>query len=291
MSKFRDSLSANKFTVTAEIGPPKGTDIKEMLEKFEIIKNKVAALNVTDNQSSVMRLSSLGTCIIIRQHGGETIFQMTCRDRNRIALQADLLAAHCLGIRDVLILTGDHVALGDHPDAKPVFDLDSVQLLQTVASLNAGKDLAGNTLNAPTDIFPGAAVTPEADPIEPQMIKFEKKVEAGAKFFQTQAIYDIGKFEAFYKRASSFNVPILAGIVLLKSPSMAAHLNKNVPGISVPDEIIHEMDSVEKQDRPQKSIEIAARIIHQCKNVSEGVHIMALGWEKYIPAILDQAEL
>jgi 5,10-methylenetetrahydrofolate reductase len=218
---FKEAFAKKDFVVTAEVGPPKGTDISELIEHIELLKDKVDGLNVTDNQSSVMRISSLAICRVILDHGAEPILQLTCRDRNRLALQSELLSAWVLGAKSVLCLTGDYISVGDHPQAKPVFDLDSVQLLQTVGSLNQGRDLAGNEMQGATDFFAGAVVTPEADPIEPQMIKFEKKIAAGAKFIQTQAIYGLDNFRRFMERARTHDAKIMAGIVLLVSAGMA----------------------------------------------------------------------
>jgi 5,10-methylenetetrahydrofolate reductase len=214
---------------------------------------------------------------------------MTCRDRNRLGLQSDLLGAAVLGVKNVLALTGDHTLLGDHKDAKPVFDLESVQLLQAINRLNEGFDMAGLELKGKTDFFAGAIVTPEANPFEPQFAKFEKKVAAGARFFQTQAVYDLNKFYSFMERASRYNVPILAGILLLKSAGMARFLNKNVAGISVPDELIRELADA---DKPlEKGIEIAGRQIRELKEICAGVHVMAIGAEDKVPAILAAAEI
>lgn len=289
MSTLRDRLQSGEFVVTTEIGPPKGVDIKEMLEDAELLRGKVHAINVTDQQSSVMRLGSLAMCHILIKQGLEPVFQMTCRDRNRIALQSDLLSAYVLGIENVLCLTGDYVTLGDHPDAKPVFDLDSVSLLRTARQLQAGKDLSGKDLKGAPKFFLGAVVTPGADPLEPQLMKMERKVEAGAQFFQTQAVYDPAEFERFVKRVSHLKVPILAGIVLLKSAGMARFMNKNVAGVNVPENLIQEMEAA--PNKPQKSIEIAARLIRQMKDLCQGIHIMAIGWEKRVPAVLEAAGL
>ncbi|MEW5707187.1 MAG: methylenetetrahydrofolate reductase [Actinomycetota bacterium] len=284
---FKEALAKGEFVITAEVGPPKGTDISEMVHHVEALKGKVTALNVTDNQSAVMRISTLAVSKILLDLGVEPIYQMTCRDRNRLGLQSDLLGAAVLGIKNVLALTGDHTTLGDHKSAKPVFDLESVQLLQVIQGLNEGHDMAGNELKGKTDFFAGAIVTPEANPFEPQFAKFEKKIEAGAKFFQTQAVYDIKKFHAFMDRASKYNVPILAGILLLKSAGMARFLNKFVAGISVPDELIQELANSEKP--LAKGIEIAGRQIRELRNVCAGVHIMAIGAEDRVPDILAAA--
>ncbi len=290
---FREALNSGKFVVTAEVGPPKGTDIKEMIHHIELLKGKVDALNVTDNQSAVMRICSLAVCKVALEHGVEPILQMTCRDRNRIGLQSDLLGANILGIKNVLCMTGDYVLAGDHKQAKPVYDVESVQLLNIVDSLNNGKDMAGNDLKGSTDFFQGAVVTPEANPIEPQLIKFEKKVKAGAKFFQTQAIYDINKFKEFMKYARKFPVKILAGIVVLKSAGMANFINNNVPGIRVPQELIDELKAAGKEKALDTGLNIAARHIKQLKeeNVCDGVHIMAIGMEDKVPTIMERAGL
>jgi len=290
---FQKALSAGQFVVTAEIGPPKGSDITEMTESIHLLKGKIHAANVTDNQSAVMRICSLAVCRIALDNGLEPILQMTCRDRNRIGLQSDLLGAHVLGIRNVLCMTGDYVSAGDHKDAKPVYDVESVQLLRMVDGLNRGKDMSGNDLNGPTDFFQGAVVTPETDFIEPQLMKFEKKINAGAKFFQTQAIYDIEKFKEFMGYVRKFPVKMLAGIVVLKSAGMANFMNKNVPGIRVPQELIDEIKAAGKEKALDTGLDIAARHIRQLKEegICDGVHIMAIGIEHKVPAIMERAGL
>lgn len=289
MSNLSDAFKSGKFVVTAELGPAKGIDMHEYLENMNLIKGRVAAVNVTDQQSAVMRTGSLAGCMLLRQNGLEPILQMTCRDRNRIALQSDLLNAAVLGIENVLCLTGDYVTLGDHPQAKPVFDLDSVSLLQAARSLESGKDLSGKELKGSPKYFLGACVTPGADPLGPQLIKLEKKVKAGAQFIQTQAVYEPGKFEAFMREAKMLGVPVMVGIVLLRSAAMARFMNKNVAGIHVPDALIDEIDKAE--DKAKKGIEIAARLINEMKGMCQGAHIMAIGLEHRVPAILDAAKL
>jgi 5,10-methylenetetrahydrofolate reductase len=225
--------------------------------------------------------------------GHEPILQMTCRDRNRIGLQSDLLGASILGIKNVLCMTGDHPNAGDHKEAKPVYDIESVQLLQVVDAMNNGKDMMGNEMKGGTEFYQGAVVTPEANPIEPQMMKFEKKVDAGANFFQTQAIYDIDKFKDFMANARKFPVKILAGLVLLKSAGMANFMNKFVPGITVPQELIDELKEAGKEKALEAGIDIMARHIKQLKddNVCDGVHIMAIGAEDKVTAIMERAGL
>lgn len=285
---FKEKLQSGKFLLTSEIGPPKGIETERLLEDAELIRARVDAINVTDLQSSVMRLGSLAVCSLLKQKGFEPVFQVTCRDRNRLALQSDILSAAALGIEDLLILTGDHTTLGDHPEAKPVFDLDSVQLLQVVRKLQQGVDMKGNKLEGAAPKFcVGAVVNPGADPLEPQIIKMEKKIEAGAEFFQTQAIYDVKVFENFLSRIKHLKAPILGGIVLLKSAGMARYMNKNVAGVFVPDNFIKEME--EAKDKSAASIDIAARLIKEIKPMCQGIHIMPIGWDKKVPLVLDAA--
>lgn len=286
---FRDKISSGKFLVTSEIGPPKGTDVKEILEDAELIKGRVDAINVTDLQSSVMRLGSLAVCRLLKERGHEPIYQLTCRDRNRLALQSDLLSASVLGIENVLLLTGDYTTLGDHPQARPVFDLGSVQLIQVAMALMEGKDMVGNELKGKPNFCIGAVINPGAEPLEPEIIKMEKKIKAGAQFFQTQAVYDIEQFKKFIDMVKDFNTVILAGIVLLKSAGMARYMNKNVSGVFVPDNLIKEMEEAEKKG--EKSIEIAARLINELKPLCQGVHVMPIGWDKKVPLVLNKAGL
>ena len=290
---FRETLQSGKFVVTSEIGPPKGTNIEPMLHHIDLLKDRIDGINVTDNQSSVMRYPSVGGTLHIKEKGGEPILQMTCRDINRMALQADILFAYTRGVRNILCLTGDAVPVGDHKEAKGVFDLDSVTLLQTIRMMETGKDLGGNDLNGTVDFCAGAIVTPEANPIEPQMIKFEKKVDAGAEFIQTQAIYDMDNFKKFMDYARKFDVKILAGIILLTSHRMAIYMNKNVPGVFVPQNLIDEMEAAPKGTKVAKGIEIAGRMVRQLneEKICDGVHIMAIGKEEVVPDILDAAGL
>jgi 5,10-methylenetetrahydrofolate reductase len=289
---FCEKIKANAFVVTSEIGPPKGTNITTCLHDADIIKDRVAAVNVTDIQSSVMRVGSMAICRLLKERGIEPILQMVCRDRNRLALQSDLLSASVLGIENVLCLTGDHPVLGDHPESKPVFDLDSISLLQVATGLTRGYDMKGNKLDGSPKFFLGAVVTPCAEPLEPQIIKMEKKIKAGAQFFQTQAVYEPNRFEKFMKIASQFNVPVLAGIVVLKSVGMAKFMNANVAGVYVPDELITELKKdPAKTKSGETGIEIAARLIKEFKPMCQGIHIMPLGWDDKVPTILERAGL
>ncbi len=292
-SAFKKALDSGKFVVTSEVAPLKGTNTEKFVHHVELLKDKVDAMNVTDHQSSVMRFPSLGGALLVKEHGGEPILQMTCRDRNRLALQADLLFAHSRGINNVLCLTGDSVMLGDHKEAKGVFDLESSQLIKTIRTMERGKDLAGNDLDGDIKMCAGAIVTPEADPIEPQLIKFEKKIEAGAEFIQTQAVYDLDNFKSFMDYARGFDVKILAGVILLTSAGMARFMNKNVAGVMVPQTLIDEMAAAPKGGALKKGIEIAGRMIHRIKEeqICDGVHIMAIGKEDVVPDIMAAAGL
>ena len=289
---LQSQVEAGKFVVTAEVGPLKGTDTTEINEVAELLGGRADAVNVTDQQSSVMRLGSLAACHLLKERGLDPVFQLTCRDRNRIALQSDLLSAYVLGINNVLSITGDLPMLGDHPQAKPVYDLDSVQLLWVIKRLNEGYDLAGNELKGKPNFFSGAVVNPGADTevaFELQIIKMEKKIAVGARFFQTQAVFDLDVFAKFMKRVEGFNVPILAGVIPLKSVGMARFMNKNIAGISIPEELIDKMSKTE--DKVRTGLEIAANTIRELKGMCQGVHIMAMGWEKKVPAMLDAAGL
>lgn len=290
---FKEALDSGKFVITSELAPPKGTNLEKMKHHIELLKDRVDAMNITDHQSSVMRFPSLGGALLVKEMGGEVILQMTCRDRNRLALQADLLFAHSRGVHNVLCLTGDSVILGDHKEAKSVFDLDSSQLLESVRKLEKGKDLGGNDLDGGVAFCAGAIVTPEANPLEPQLIKFEKKIDAGAEFIQTQAVYDLDKFKEFMAYARQFDVKILAGVILLTSAPMARFMNKNIAGVSVPQDLIDEMASAPKGQALSKGIEIAGRMIRRIKeeDMCDGVHIMAIGKEEVVPAIMAAAGL
>ncbi|KPK74791.1 MAG: methylenetetrahydrofolate reductase [Phycisphaerae bacterium SM23_30] len=249
MSKLQEALTANKFVVTSEVGPPKGVAVERYLEEAAALKERVTAFNVTDLQSAVMRFGSMATCRLLLDRGMEPVLQMTCRDRNRLALQSDLLSAYGLGVENVLCLTGDHQKLGDHPQAK-------------------------------------------GEPQEAHLFKMEKKIDAGAQFFQTQAVYDTEKFKAFMKKGSHLKAPILAGIVILKSVGMARFMNANVAGINVPEELIEELKKdKEKTKSGRTGVEIAARIIKEIKDYCQGIHLMPLGWDDKVPAILDGAGL
>ncbi len=291
--KVTDLFKQGEFVVSAEVGPPKGINIDELVEEAKKYLGKCAAINVTDNQSSVMRLGSLATCKILKDAGLNPIFQLACRDRNRIALQSDLLSAAAFGIDNVLALTGDHTKMGDHPQAKPVFDLDSVSLLHTMSLMEQGMDLGGNPIVGEAPSFAkGAVVSPCSDSVDAQLMKMERKVAAGAEYFQTQAVFEPEKFIEFMEKAKQFGKPVQLGIIIPKSVGMCRYMNANVAGVHVPESMIDELKAdKEKTKAGITGVEIAARIIKECKPYCEGVHIMSLGWESKIPGLLEQAGL
>jgi len=298
MSQFKERLDAGQFVVTGEIGPPKGTNVAPCIHEAEqYLKGNVTAVNVTDIQTAVMRVGSLVGCKLLLDRGIEPVFQMVCRDRNRLALQSDLLSAAVLGIENVLALTGDHVVMGDHKDAKPVYDLDSVGLLQAMSNLEAGTDMGldlkgnPNTLDGTPTFFKGCCTTPCGPDPEAQIIKLEKKVEAGAQFVQTQAVYDPATFEAFMKRIRHLKVPVLVGIVVLKSAGMAKYMNRGVPGVQVPEGIIQRMDEAPKDGRKKVAAEIAGELVRKMRPMCQGAHLMTLGWDDVVPDIIAHAGL
>ena len=291
--KLTERFNNGEFVVTAEVGPTKGIHIDHLLTEAKEYLSDISAVNVTDNQSSVMRMGSLPACVMLKQAGLTPILQLTCRDRNRIALQSELLGAAMLGIDNILCLTGDHTKMGDHPGAKPVFDLDSVSLLHTVCQLEKGVDLAGNPLvGEPPKFAKGAVVSPCSDSVDAQLAKMERKVMAGAEYFQTQAVFESEKFVSFMEKAKQFGKPVQLGVIIPKSAGMAKFMNKNVAGVHVPDDMIEELAAdKEKAKAGITGVEIAARIIRQCRPYCQGVHIMALGWEAKVPELLKLAGL
>lgn len=286
---LEQALKKGKFVYTCEVGPPKGAEDKGIREEVSHLEDVADGINVTDLQSSVMRLGSLTTCVLLKEMGLDPILQITCRDRNRLSIQSELLSAHVMGIRNVLALTGDHTTMGDHPHAQPVFDLDSVQLLYTMRRLEEGYDLSNNELTEKPSFFKGAVVNPGANTeaaYEMQILKLKKKIDQGAQFIQTQAIFDAEVFKKFMDRMEKENitVPILAGIILLKSDKMANFMNKFVSGVSVPDSVIDRMRDTDNKVETCK--EIASGLINDVKPYCAGIHIQALGWEKHIPPII-----
>ena len=289
--RITELFDNGQFVVTAEVGPPKGIDASHVVEEAKEYLSDITAVNVTDNQSSVMRMGSLPACVMLKNAGLTPILQLTCRDRNRIALQSELLGAAALGIDNILCLTGDHTKMGDHPGAKPVFDLDSVSLLHTVCQLEKGVDLAGNPLVGEAPKFAkGAVVSPCSDSVDAQLAKMERKVMAGAEYFQTQAVFDSEKFISFMEKAKQFGKPVQLGVIIPKSAGMAKFMNNNVAGVHVPQWMIDELAAdKEKAKAGITGVELAAKVIKECRPYCQGLHIMALGWEAKVPELLKLA--
>ncbi|HET9846070.1 MAG TPA: methylenetetrahydrofolate reductase [Nitrospira sp.] len=288
--RLKDVLDQGQFAVTIEYNPPKGTNISGVLENAKQLLGRVHGVNVTDNTAAVMRAGSLPVCRLLYELGHDPVMQLTCRDRNRIAMQSDLLGAHMLGIRNILCLTGDYPTVGDHKDAKPVYDLDSVQVMGLVHGLNSGRDLVGNKLDGSTAFTIGAAVTPEAELVGPVLAKFEVKVKAGAQFFQTQAVYNTDQFASFMKAVRPFKVKVLAGILLLRNAKMAEFMNANIPGMSVPQAMIDELRAAGDKSE-DVGVEIAVRSIQAVRSHCDGVHIMAIKSTHRLGEIITKAQL
>ena len=291
MSKLSTNLISKKFTVTCELNPPKGINLEKLFKKAELLKERVVAINITDSAGSNMTMAPIAVSHLLNNRGIEPILQITGRDRNRIAIQADLIAASTLGITNILTMSGDPPKHGDHPDAKPVFDLNSTQVLDAMRAMQAGKDLGGNSLEGNPEFFRGAVVNPGAKDLETEFVKMEEKIASGAQFFQTQAIFEPDALEKFMITAKKFNVPILAGIIVLKSTKMANYLNSYLPGISIPKNIIKSLELSDRDAIKKESVSITANIIKEIRNMCDGIHIMAIGWENMIPNILDESNI
>tara|TARA_Y100000814_G_scaffold287909_1_gene258661 strand:- start:5162 stop:6043 length:882 start_codon:yes stop_codon:yes gene_type:complete len=284
-SKIKDKI----FLVTSELNPPKGTDLSTLFNKVELLKKSITAFNITDNHTSKMSMSPIAVANLLKTQGIEPIVQLACRDKNRVALQSDILGLSALGIKNILCMTGDHSSIGDDPNSKPVFDLDGISLLKAVSSLRNGKDLANNKLKGAPEIFSGAVANPGSNDIQKEIDRMKQKIEAGAQFFQTQPVYDIKKFESFFNQTKELNIPIIAGHIMLKSADMANNFNKNIPGVSIPQSIIKNLSDA--SDKKSKSSNIAIELINELKNMCQGIHLMALGWESLIPNILKETEI
>jgi methylenetetrahydrofolate reductase (NADPH) len=285
MSELSQQLEAGRFVVTAEIVPPKGTDIDETIEAARSLWPFVHAININENPHAVMRISSLAVSRLLVENGMEPVVHVTTRDKNRLALQSDLLGAAVLGIENVLVVSGDHQSLGDHKEAKPVYDLDAVQMLHVISRLMSGQDLAGNPLVGTPVFFPGAVVNPQAEIPELEIIKLEKKARAGARFFQSQAVFDLKTLAAFMEQIRHLDVKILAGIVPLKSARMGRYMNEKIPGIRVPDALLERMDNA--GDREAESLAIARDLIAGCRDLCDGVHLMTIGWYHKVSVMLE----
>ena len=297
-SKLEKLLSEGKFVVTSECGPAKGSNVDVIKRKAEILRDYVDAVNVTDCQTAVVRMSSIAACAVLENIGIEPIMQMTCRDRNRIAIQADIIGAYALGIRNILCLSGDHQKLGNHPTSKNVFDMDSVHLLQTVRKMrDENKVLSGDELDGEVKMFIGAAENPFGDPFNFRVVRLAKKINAGVDFIQTQCIYNIEKFEEWMEqvreRGLHKKVHILAGVTPLKSVAMAKYMRDKVAGMDIPDAIINRLSGVPKEKRAAEGIKICVETIEKMKKIEgvAGIHIMAIEWEEKVPEIIKMAHL
>ena len=287
MSQLKAAIESGRFVVTSELTPPKGTDLGPLLDKADSLRSAVTAFNLTDSHAARMAMAPMAAARHLLERDLEPIVQMTSRDRNRLALQADMLGAHALGVRNLVFMGGDPPANGDHPEAKAVFDLHSSALLGAASALGRGEDMTGNALNRSAEFFLGAVVNPGAADLTGELRRLEEKAQAGARFFQTQAVYDIGVYERFIEATRDMNLCFLAGIIPLKSPKMATYMNTKVPGIHIPDALIREIGDA--PDRRAASVEIAARIVRQVRPMTSGVHLMAIGWEDLIPDIMARA--
>jgi methylenetetrahydrofolate reductase (NADPH) len=297
-SNIERLLEKGEFVVTSECGPPRGSDAEAVRKKGNLLKGVVDGVNVTDNQTSVVRMSSLSSCIILKEMGFDPIWQLVCRDRNRIAIQSDILGAAALGINNILCLSGDHQSFGDNPKAKNVYDIDSIQLIYTAKTLrDEGKFLGGDEVKGAPMLFIGAAENPFADPFEIRALRLGKKVKAGAEFIQTQCIYNVEKFskwmEEVRERGLNEKCAILAGVTPLKSAGMAKYMKKNVPGMDVPDSLIERLSAVPKENQAAEGIKICVEMIQQLKEIEgvRGVHIMAIEWEEKVAEIVKAAGL
>jgi methylenetetrahydrofolate reductase (NADPH) len=297
-SNLEKILTAGHFAFTGELGPPRGTDADEVRKKASHLKGMVDAVNITDNQTAVVRMASWAASLIILQEGLEPNYQMVCRDRNRLAMQSDILGAYAHGIKNMLCLSGDHQKFGDHPQAKGVFDIDSMQLIGMVKKMrDDGKFLGGTEIGHPPKIFIGAAANPFADPFEWRVHRLAKKIKAGVDFIQTQCIYNMEKFRTWVKQSNDMGltekVYLLAGVTPMKSVGMAKYMKNNVPGMDVPDELIKRLQGVDKKLQADEGIKIACEQIEEFKQMKgvAGVHLMAIEWEHKVPEIAERAKM
>ena len=288
-SSLHKKLHSGNFVFTAETTPPDASDKEVLLKKIEPLKDIADAINVTDSHGSKMSLSSLAAARKLIDHNIEPIMQLTARDRNRIALQGDMLGAWVLGVKNIIFMGGDPPQRGDHPEAKPVFDITTNEIIRAAANLNGGNDLQSNALRGKTEFYIGAVVNPGADDLDTEIHKLEMKVAAGARFFQTQAIFDVASFAEFLKKVEHLSITLLAGIMPIKSVKMANYMNENIPGIDVPEHIVHRIGQT--NDLIEVNLEICSEIIEALRPLCGGIHIMAPGWETNIPALIEKVGL
>ncbi len=289
MSKLSDALASNDFTLTAELNPPKGTDLIELMDAAEALRDQVTAFNLTDSAASRMSMAPTAVAHLLGDRGIESTLQIAGRDRNRLAVQGDMLAAHALGVPNLVCMTGDPPSGGDHPDAKPVFDLGAEALLEAAKGLEAGNDIAGNSLKGSPSFYRGAVVNVAVPDLGKEIARMEQKIASGAQFFQTNAVYDPDGFAEFMKTVEGFGVPVLAGIIMLKSARQARYMTERIPGVVVPDAMIEELDNAE--NRVATSIAMTGKLVREVAPMCKGVHVMAIGWEHRIPAVMVAAGL
>lgn len=287
MSRLCDALERGEFVITGEIAPPRGSDVTAMRQTMRIVGPHCHALNVTDNQGASLHMSSFGACLMAKELGFEPIFQQTCRDRNRLALQSDLMAAWAFGIENVLVVTGDDPRSGDHPQARGVFDLDSTQLLQVASGMNAGHDMQGRPLNEATDFYLGAAVFPEAEPWGAQLARAVGKIEAGARFFQTQAVFDLEKLQRAVDALHAHGAKVIAGVLVLRSARVIDFVNRHLAGLAVPEHVARQIR--EAPDAAEAAIDLAVEQVAAIREIADGVHVMPLGLDARVPEILSRA--
>ena len=297
-SNLEKILTSGQFAFTGELGPPRGANVEAVREKAKFLVGNVDMVNITDNQTAMVRMSSWAASIIAIQEGLEPNYQMVCRDRNRLAMQSDILGAYAMGVRNILCLSGDHMQFGDHPSAKGVFDIDSVQLISTIKKMrDEGKFLGGEPIDTPPRLFIGGASNPFADPFDWRVFRLAKKIAAGVDFVQTQCIFNMAKMREFIKRANDMGltekVYILAGVTPMKSLGMARYMKRNVPGMDVPDDVIKRLQGVEKNKQADEGIKMACEQIDEFKEMKgvHGVHLMAIEWEHMVPEIAERAKM
>lgn len=276
-----------RFVITCEITPPKGVNTDEFLNTVDVVKDHVDAVNIGDNQRAVMRAAALVVCHLLKEKNIEPVMELTARDRNSIAIQSDLLGASMVGIENVLLVTGYPPAVGDHVQAKPVYDLDSVSMVTAAKALTKGQDFTGHPLDGSPDLCIGVAANPGLKPAEPHLERLRRKIAEGAQFIQTQTVYDLEVLERFMEAVSGFKVPVMVGHTMLRSASMASFMNSNLPGVSVPDKLIRELEGLPKQKITETSLQLSIDLLKRMKPLCQGIHFMAAGWEQHIPAVVE----
>jgi len=290
---FQEALKSGKFLVTVELDPPKGVESGELVRQVQTLKDRVNGINLSDNRGGVMRMSALAACLLTKQAGGEPILNLACRDKNRLALASEALGAAGLGVSTILCMTGDHTTHGDHKESKPVYDLDSVQALKMLKGMMGGKDLNGNALNGAPTFCLGGVVTPGADPLEPQLLKFTKKAEIGLDFFQTQAVFELDRLKEFIQYARKFEAKVIIGVRLLTWEEIVGYRDGSLPGVLVPASLIDPLRQAGESEGPKRALELTANLIKEIKaqNLGDGIHLMAMGQEHLIPEILTKVGL